>query len=159
MCWIGPQEGKSCDRLALWPLNILFVCFLLFLPQLEGPRKSVYFLPLIFFNWDGTVSWNGFYLSFRNLPAVNLINIIGANFLYKCLFGSFFYVHTYVRRKKLPNRWRTYEKFVRKMLMKLTPDCVLLCIIVLYCSPYFFYISVSLFNSFLKKLIKNHFFS
>jgi len=30
------------------------------------------------------------------LPGVNFINIIRANFLYECLFGSFFYLHTYV---------------------------------------------------------------
>jgi hypothetical protein len=51
-------------------------------------------------------------------PGVNFINIIRANFSYECLFGSF--LRTYVRRKKLPNRQCTYEKFVRKMLMKLT---------------------------------------
>jgi len=38
-------------------------------------------------------------------------------FSYKRHFGSFFYVH--VTREKLPKR-RSYEKFVRKMLMKLT---------------------------------------
>jgi len=56
---------------------------------------------------------------------VNFINIIRANFSYECLFGSF--LRTYVRRKKLPKRQRTYEKFVRKMLMKLT--AVLLCLL------------------------------
>ncbi len=45
-----------------------------------------------------------------------LVNFI--NFLYEHRFSSFFYVH--VTREKLPKR-RSYEKFVRKMLMKLTP--------------------------------------
>jgi len=40
-------------------------------------------------------------------------------FLYKHCFGSFFYLH--VAREKLPKR-RLYEKFARKMLMKLTPN-------------------------------------
>ncbi len=39
-------------------------------------------------------------------------------FLYKSLFGSFFYL--YVTREKLPKRC-LHEKFARKMLMKLTP--------------------------------------
>jgi len=38
-------------------------------------------------------------------------------FSYKRRFGSFFYVH--VTREKLPKQ-RSYKKFVRKMLMKLT---------------------------------------
>jgi len=48
---------------------------------------------------------------------VNFINILRTNFLFEGRFGSFFYVH--VTREKLPNQ-RSYEKVVRKMLMKLT---------------------------------------
>jgi len=51
---------------------------------------------------------------------VNFINILRTNFLYKRHFGSFFYVH--VTREKLPKQ-RSYEKFVRKMLMKVTTEC------------------------------------
>jgi len=51
-------------------------------------------------------------------PGVNFINILRTNFSYECRFGSFFYLH--VTRKKLPKQ-RSYEKFVSKMLMKLTP--------------------------------------
>jgi len=51
-------------------------------------------------------------------PVVNFINILRVNFLYKSLFSSFFYLQ--VTREKLPKR-RVYEKFARKMLMKLTP--------------------------------------
>ncbi len=40
------------------------------------------------------------------------------HFTYKCCFSSFFYIH--VTREKLP-KWRLYEKFASKMLMKLTP--------------------------------------
>jgi len=42
-----------------------------------------------------------------------------ANFPYKSLFGSFFYLH--VTREKLLKR-RSYEIFLRKMLIKLTPE-------------------------------------
>jgi len=52
-------------------------------------------------------------------PGVNFINILLTNFSYKGHFGSFFYVH--VTREKLPKR-HSYEKFVRKMLMKLTTE-------------------------------------
>jgi len=55
---------------------------------------------------------------FRSTPGVNYINILRSNFLYERLFSSFFYVH--VTREKLPKQ-RSYEKFVCKMLMKLTP--------------------------------------
>jgi len=51
-------------------------------------------------------------------PLVNFINILSANFVYKSLFGSFFYL--YVTREKLPKR-HLYKKFAHKMLMKLTP--------------------------------------
>jgi len=50
-------------------------------------------------------------------PVVNFINVKRTNFLYECCFSSFNYVH--VTRKKLP-KWRSYEKFVRRMLTKLT---------------------------------------
>ena len=49
---------------------------------------------------------------------VNFINILHTNFSYEYCFSSFFYVH--VTREKLPKQ-RLYEKFARKMLMKLTP--------------------------------------
>ncbi len=49
----------------------------------------------------------------------HFIDILRMNFLYECHFSSFFYVH--VTREKLPKR-RSYVKFTRKMLMKLTPD-------------------------------------
>ncbi len=52
-------------------------------------------------------------------PVINFVNVKRANFSYKCSFSSFYYIH--VTRKKLPKQ-RTYEKFVRKMLMKLTPE-------------------------------------
>ncbi len=43
--------------------------------------------------------------------------ILCSNFSNEHHFGSFFYVH--VTREKLPKQ-RLYEKFARKMLMKLT---------------------------------------
>jgi len=45
------------------------------------------------------------------------VRIFRTNFLYEHCLGSFFYVH--VAREKLPKQG-SYEKFVRKMLMKLT---------------------------------------
>jgi len=52
------------------------------------------------------------------LPLVNFINILRTNFWYEHCFGRFSLVTcTY---KKLPKQ-RLYVKFVRKMLMKLTP--------------------------------------
>jgi len=48
---------------------------------------------------------------------VNFINILRTNVSYERRFGSFFYVQ--VTREKLPKQC-LYEKFVRKMLMKLT---------------------------------------
>jgi len=48
---------------------------------------------------------------------VNFINILRTNFSYKRHFGSFFYVH--VTRENLPKQ-RLHEKFVCKILMKLT---------------------------------------
>ncbi len=47
----------------------------------------------------------------------NFIDILQTNFSYERCFGSFFYVH--VTSKKLPKQ-HLYEKFVLKMLMKLT---------------------------------------
>jgi len=44
-------------------------------------------------------------------PVVNFINIKRANFLYEFI---------YIAKTKL-EKGRSYEKFVRKMLMKLTP--------------------------------------
>ncbi len=65
----------------------------------------------------------------KDLPGVNFINIIRANFSYECLFGSFLrtYVRTYVEKSCRIDNVRTYKKFVRKMLMKLT--AVLLCLL------------------------------
>ncbi len=51
-------------------------------------------------------------------PWLNFINIKRTNFSYELCFGSFYYVH--VTRTKLPN-WRSYQKFPRLTLMKLTP--------------------------------------
>jgi len=48
---------------------------------------------------------------------VNFINILRTNFSYERRFGSFSYVH--VTREKLPKQC-SFEKFVCKMLMKLT---------------------------------------
>ncbi len=48
----------------------------------------------------------------------NCINILRTNFLYKSLFGSFFYLH--VTREKLPKR-QSNKKFAHKMLKKLRP--------------------------------------
>jgi len=48
---------------------------------------------------------------------VNFINVMRTNFLYERRFGSFFYV--YVTREKLLKQ-RSYEKFARITLMKLT---------------------------------------
>jgi len=52
-------------------------------------------------------------------PAVNFINVLLANFTYKSLFGSFFYLHL-TREKLLKRHW--HKKFAKKMLMKLTPE-------------------------------------
>jgi len=62
-------------------------------------------------------TWTG--LSSDLTPAVNFINVILTHFSYERRFGSFYYLH--VTRKKLPKQcW--HEKFVRIMLMKVTPD-------------------------------------
>jgi len=53
---------------------------------------------------------------------VNFINILRANFLYERLFGSFFFLHA--TREKLLKR-HSYEKFARKILMKLTPGIIM----------------------------------
>ncbi len=76
---------------------------------------SVFFMKFIFFI---------FYIKSsrcmsRNIPGVNFLNILCTNFLYEHCFDSFFYVH--VTREKLLKRC-LYEKFERKMLMKLTPS-------------------------------------
>jgi len=52
-------------------------------------------------------------------PGVNFINILRTNFLYKCCFSSFFYIH--VTREKLLKQ-HLHEKCVHKILMKLTVD-------------------------------------
>jgi hypothetical protein len=49
---------------------------------------------------------------------VNFLNVKRTNFLYKCFFWSFYYLH--VTREKLPKQ-RSYEKFAPIMLLKLTP--------------------------------------
>jgi hypothetical protein len=49
---------------------------------------------------------------------VNFISVKRTNFSYERHFGSFFYVHTYV--KKLPKKLLSYKKRARKTLMKLT---------------------------------------
>jgi hypothetical protein len=61
--------------------------------------------------------WNGDLI--LQTPGVNSINILCTYFLYEHRFGSFLYVH--VTREKLAKQ-RSFEKCVRKMLMKLTPD-------------------------------------
>jgi len=48
---------------------------------------------------------------------VNFINVLRKHFSYERHFGSFLYVH--VTREKLPKQ-RSYEKFLQKLLMKLT---------------------------------------
>jgi len=78
--------------------NFFFSCFL---------SKKNWICILSLTNPDFLDDWAG----------VNFINILWTNFLYACLFGSFVYVH--VTRDKLPKQC-SYEKFVRKMLMKLT---------------------------------------
>jgi len=52
---------------------------------------------------------------------VNFINILRAHFSYESLLTIFFYLH--VTREKLPKRL-TYEKCVRKLFMKLTPEII-----------------------------------
>jgi hypothetical protein len=49
---------------------------------------------------------------------VNFINVKCSKFLYERHFSIFYYVH--VTREKLPKQC-LYEKFVRSLLMKLTP--------------------------------------
>jgi len=55
-------------------------------------------------------------------PAVNFINVLCANFMYECLFGSYFNLN--VTREKVPKK-HLYEKLAHIMLMKLTPGVVL----------------------------------
>ncbi len=54
-----------------------------------------------------------------NLPVVNFINVIRKRFSYKCCCVCNFFLFT-CTQKKLPKR-HSYEKFVCRMLMKLTP--------------------------------------
>ncbi len=56
-----------------------------------------------------------------SLKLVTYINILLGNFTYESLFGSFFYLN--ITREKLLKRC-LYEKFVRKMFEKLTPEAV-----------------------------------
>jgi len=49
-------------------------------------------------------------------PSVNLINVKRANFSYKCCILAAFSSYIYIKKRCL------YEKFVHKMLMKLTPN-------------------------------------
>ncbi len=55
----------------------------------------------------------------KSQPGVNFINIKRTNFSYKrrvlAAFSSYMYIE----------KWRSYEKFVRKMMMKLTPGSIL----------------------------------
>jgi len=50
-----------------------------------------------------------------NKPVVNFINVKCTNFLYERRVSAAFSSYMY------EEKWRSYEKFVRKMLMKLTP--------------------------------------
>jgi hypothetical protein len=51
-------------------------------------------------------------------PVVNFINVKRTNFSYERRISAAFSSYTYVEKR------RSYEKFVRKMLMKLTPGFV-----------------------------------
>ncbi len=51
------------------------------------------------------------------LPVVIFINVKSTNFLYKRCVLAAFSSYMYVKKR------RSYEKFVRKILMKLTPGC------------------------------------
>ncbi len=71
-------------------------------------------------NWRQVVAiWSlvWLYLILKIWPSVNFINILRTNFFVRTSFLQFFYVH--VTREKLPKQ-HSYEKFVCKMLMKLT---------------------------------------
>ncbi len=67
-------------------------------------------------NYFGMVKCK-FKKDFKTYLGVNFINVKRTNFLYKCHFGTFYYIH--VTRKKLP-KWRSYKKITRLTLMKLT---------------------------------------
>jgi len=56
-----------------------------------------------------------------SLTGVNFSNVRRTNFSYKHRFSSFYYLH--VTRNKLP-KWRSYKKFARLTLMKLTPGFI-----------------------------------
>jgi len=49
------------------------------------------------------------------IAAVNFIKVKRTSFSYECIVLAAFSSYMYVEK------WRSYEKFVRKMLMKLTP--------------------------------------
>ncbi len=56
----------------------------------------------------------------QHFPAVNFINILSNKFFVRMLFWQLFlWLCSYI--EKLPKR-RSYEKLIRKMLMKLTPS-------------------------------------
>ena len=55
------------------------------------------------------------------LPSVNFINILHTHFSYERHFWQLF-LRTFNYREKL-QKWRSYKKRARKMLMKLTPWC------------------------------------
>jgi len=62
-----------------------------------------------FWNCSSTPNWKS---------VVNFINILRTNFSYERCFGSFSLVTC--KKEQLPKR-HLYKKFVRKLLMKLTP--------------------------------------
>jgi len=81
---------------------------------------EAYFRPVyqVYFTQFQTHSFSLFnaclHLKPRAIPTVNFINIIRTNFSYETLFQQLFSSYMYVKKR------HSYEKFVRKMLMKLT---------------------------------------
>ncbi len=100
-----------------WYFPRLSVYFGLFKVK-KGPQycDTLLFAVLVFSEYSSAVTPT---LKHLDRPAVNLINVKRANFSYKHCFGSFCssYIHVV---KELPKQ-RSYKKFVRLMLMKLTP--------------------------------------
>jgi hypothetical protein len=107
---------EDCTSTAGNFINVLRVHFLY---EVLAPKIT----KLCFGDWDflatNIVVKNARKMMMKLTPVVNFINILCANFTYKRLFSSFFYLH--VTREKLPKR-RSYKKFSHKMLMKLRPD-------------------------------------
>jgi hypothetical protein len=68
-------------------------------------------------------------------PAVNFINILRANFLYERRFDSFSPV--ICTSKKAVKQW-SYEKFVHKMLIKLTPGNLILSLMLVFLTTFKF---------------------